>query len=63
MPLYRCRYRDSTGKVVKAMVAAEDDAEATKMAQSMSTNSGARWYELFEGERFVRIGKEPAPRS
>jgi hypothetical protein len=45
------------------MLAAEDDDEAIEMARSMSANrEGERWFELFEGERFVRIGKEPAPR-
>jgi hypothetical protein len=62
MPVYRCRYLDSTGSMVLMRVAAEDDAEAIKMARNMSANSGARWYELFQDERFVRIGKEPAPR-
>ena len=62
MPLYRCRYLDSAGSMVQVRVAAEDDAEAINLARSMSTYSGARWFDLFEGERFVRIGKDPAPR-
>jgi hypothetical protein len=62
MSLYRCRYLDGTGSLVQVRVAADDDAEAINMARSMSTNSGARWFELFQDERFVRIGKEPAPR-
>jgi len=60
MPLYRCRYLDNTGSLVQVGVAAEDDAEAINMARSMSANSGARWFDLFEGERFVRIGEERA---
>ena len=46
--------------MVQVRVAAEDDAEAINLARSMSTYSGTRWFDLFEGERFVRIGKDPA---
>jgi hypothetical protein len=63
MPLYRCRYLDSAGNMVRTLLAAEDDGEAIEMARSMSANSdGERWFELFEGERFVRIGKQPTTR-
>ena len=62
MPLYRCRYWDSAGNMVRTLLAVEDDGEAIEMARSMSANSdGERWFELFEGERFVRIGKQPTP--
>jgi hypothetical protein len=61
MSLYRCRFLDSTGSVVQTSVAAKGDAEALEMAQSMGANSGARWLELWQGERCVRIMREPPP--
>ena len=62
MPLYRCRYWDSAGNMVRTLLAVEDDGEAIEMARSMSANSGASWFELFQGERLVRVEREPPPR-
>jgi hypothetical protein len=62
MPLYRCRFLDSNGSVVQTSLAGKDDAEALEMAQNIGANSGASWLELWQGERCVRIMREPVPR-
>jgi hypothetical protein len=59
MPLYRCRYLDSTGSVIQTSLAAKHDAEAIEMAQNMGANSDASWLELWQGERCIRIMREP----
>lgn len=61
MPLYRCRFLDSTGGVVQTSLAAEDDAEAIEMAQNMGANSDASWLELWQGERSVPIRGAATP--
>jgi hypothetical protein len=63
MPLYRCRFLDSTGRIVRISIDAEDDAEAIKMAQSMGANGGASWLGLWQGKRCVHIMREPSPHS
>jgi hypothetical protein len=44
-------------------VAAENDAEALEITQKMGANAGASWLELWQGERCVRIMREPTPYS
>jgi hypothetical protein len=64
MLLYRCRYLDRTGRIVRIGIDAEDDAEAIKMAQSMGANSGASWLGLWQGKRCVHIIRDhPSPHS
>jgi type II secretory pathway component PulF len=63
MPLYRCRYLDSTGRMVRVSVAAKNDAEALEITQNMGANGAANWLELWQGERCVRIMREPTPYS
>jgi hypothetical protein len=65
MQLYRCRYLDSTGRIVRIGIDAEDDAEAIKMAQSMGANSSASasWLGLWQGKRCVQIIRHPTPSS
>ena len=58
MPLYRCRFLSHAGSMVQSRLVAENEAEATEIARSMSANSGARWFELFQGERLVCVERE-----
>ena len=62
MPLYQCRFLNHAGNPVQAKVAAENDAEAIKIAHNMGENSGAHWLELWQDERSVHMEKEPEPR-
>jgi hypothetical protein len=55
MPLYQCRFLNHAGSMVQTRLVAENEAEATEMARSISTNSGACWFELFQGERLVSV--------
>jgi hypothetical protein len=63
MPLYQCRFLNHAGNADQAKVAAENDAEAIKIAQNMGANSGAHWLELWQDDRCVHIVRGPAPRS
>jgi hypothetical protein len=58
MPLYRCRFLNHAGSMVQTRLAAENEAEAAEMARSISANSSARWFELFQGERLVCVERE-----
>jgi hypothetical protein len=60
MPLYRCCFQDIAGNPVLIRVAAKNDDDATEMARSMSANSGADWFELWQDERCVHMEGGPA---
>ena len=61
MPLYRCRYLNSTSNVFQIQgVACENDAEAIAMARRMSTNTRADGFELWKDERCVHMETMPA---
>jgi hypothetical protein len=44
--------------MVQTRLVAKDELEATELARSISANSGARWFELFLGERLVCVERE-----
>jgi hypothetical protein len=62
MSLYECRFLNHAGYANQAKVAAENDAEAIRIAQNIGANSGAHWLELWQDERSVHMEKEPGPR-
>jgi hypothetical protein len=62
MLLYQCRFVDRVRNAVRTWVASDNDAEAIEIARSMSANSGADGFELWQDQRCVHIEKEPAPR-
>jgi hypothetical protein len=61
MPLYRCHFLDSMDSVVEAKVAAENDAEAIRIARSISTITGPGWFELWQAKRSVVVEAETMP--
>ena len=61
MPLYRCHFLDSRDSVVEAKVAAENDAEAIKIARSISTITGPGWFELWQEKRSVLVEADTMP--
>jgi hypothetical protein len=58
MPVYRCRFLNHAGSMVQTRLVAENEPEATETARSISAISGARWFELFQGERLVCVERE-----
>jgi hypothetical protein len=46
------------GSMVQTRLVAKDEPEATELARNVSANSGARWFELFQGDRLVCVERE-----